>query len=298
MTVSIDRYSYILYFIILEVILINIIDKRIKCDLELCTSMKILMCPPTFFDVEYEINPWMNMADQPDKQKALAKWNMLRQTYLDLGVTVETIEQVQGLPDMVFTANGGTVKGNMFISGNFRYKERKGEEQYFQKWFSDHGYTVKTLSHFQGGEGDALFYKDTLYMGYGFRSDREAHQEMGEILQVKTESFKLIDPYFYDFDTAFCPVGDKAVLYYPEAYDEEDRKRVAAIEDAIPMTKEQAEHFVGNSVYVDGKLLVSFLDDDLQQKLASINVEPVLLNMSEFKKAGGGIKCLTLYLEK
>lgn len=258
---------------------------------------KILMCAPNYFDVEYVINPWMNIENQPDREKAHMQWEMLRQTYIQLGVTVETVAQVKGLPDMVFTANGGTVKGNTFVSGNFRYKERKGEEQYFQQWFTDHGYKVKTLSHFQGGEGDALFYRDTLYLGYGFRSDKEAHTEMGDILQVKTASFRLIDPYFYDFDTAFCPIGDKAVLYYPAAYAPEDRERIASVDGAIQMTKEQAEHFVGNSVYVDGKLLVSFLDDDLREKLSAIGVEPILLDMSEFKKAGGGIKCLTLYLE-
>ena len=72
---------------------------------------------------------------------------------------------------MVFTANGGTVRGNTFVSGNFRFKERKGEEEHFQKWFQDNGYEVKTLEQYQGGEGDALFYKNTLYMGWGFRSD-------------------------------------------------------------------------------------------------------------------------------
>jgi N-dimethylarginine dimethylaminohydrolase len=260
--------------------------------------MKIVMCEPTYYDVEYEINPWMDVHNRPDKKKSFEQWLKLRNTYESLGVEVQLIAQEPGLPDMMFTANGGTVRGNIFVSGNYRYKERKGEEKYFQKWFADHGYEVKTLSHFQGGEGDALFYRDILYMGYGFRSDKEAHAEMAEILQVPTVSFKLIDPYFYDFDTAFCPIGNKAVLYYPMAFSEEDRERVAAIDGAIPMTKEQAEHFVGNSVHVNGKLLVSFLDEDLKEKLSAINITPILLDLSEFKKGGGGIKCLTLYLEK
>src|SRR6266571_5665017 len=165
--------------------------------------MKILMCPPTFYDIEYEINPWMDVANQPDPKKAYEEWNGVYQAYLKLGVEVLFIDQVKGLPDMVFPANGGIVRGNLFVSGNYRFKERKGEEEYFQKWFKDHGYEVKTLKHFQGGEGDALFYKDTLYAGYGFRSDIESHRELGEILQVPVVSFKLIEPYLYDFDTTF-----------------------------------------------------------------------------------------------
>ena len=257
------------------------------------------MCPPTNYDVVYEINPWMDVANKPDKNLAKKQWQNLYALYLKLGVEVELIDQPKGLPDMVFTANGGTVYGKTFISGNFRYKERKGEEKHFQNWFKDHGFNVITLNerNFQGGEGDALFYKNILYMGYGFRSEKSSHQEMEKILGIKTVSLKLIDPYFYDFDTTFCPVGDRGVLYYPQAYDEESKEIAKSIENAVPMTKKQASNFVANSVYVDGKLLVGYLDDDLKKKLKKWDVEPILLNMSEFKKAGGGIKCLTLYIE-
>ncbi|HSW97979.1 MAG TPA: arginine deiminase-related protein, partial [Candidatus Saccharimonadales bacterium] len=156
--------------------------------------MKILMCEPIHYDVEYEINPWMDVHNRPDKKKSLEQWTKLRNTYEELGVEVQLIAQEPGLPDMMFTANGGTIRENIFVSGNYRYKERKGEEKYFQKWFVDHGYEVKTLSHFQGGEGDALFYRDTLYMGYGFRSETESHAEIAELLHVPTVSFQLIDP--------------------------------------------------------------------------------------------------------
>jgi len=260
--------------------------------------MKILMCRPDFFDIEYEINPWMNIHNKVDKKKALHEWQHLYDTYRNLGVEIELIKQVLGLPDMVFTANGGHVKRNTFISGNFKFRERKNEEIYFQNSFKNHGYEIKTLKHFQGGEGDALFYNNTLYMGWGFRSDPEAHKEVAKILHVPIISLHLIDPYFYDFDTTFCPIGDKAFLYYPLAFDEKSRQILSKVDGAIEMTKDQAEGFVGNSVFVNGKLLVGYLDGDLKQKLSGINVEPVLLNMSEFKKSGGGIKCCTLYLEQ
>lgn len=258
--------------------------------------MKVLMCRPKHFDIEYEINPWMNIENKVDRAKALSQWQALYDTYRELGVAVELISQVKGLPDMVFTANGGICMGRTFVSGNFRYKERKGEEAHFQHWFRDRGYDVRTLHSFQGGEGDALFYKDTLYMGYGFRSDPDAHREVAKILGVRYVSLQLVDPYYYDFDTTFCPIGDLGFLYYPMAFSEESRERLASVEGAIMMTKQQAEGFIGNSVYVDGYLLVSYLDDDLRRKLSILDVEPVLLDMSEFKKSGGGIKCCTLYL--
>lgn len=260
--------------------------------------MKILMCRPDYYDVTYEINPWMDVKNRPDKKLAKEQWQSLYDLYQKMGIEIELIEQGRDLPDMVFTANGGTVYNNTFISGKFRFRERQGEEALFQKWFSDHNYTVKTLQFSQGGEGDALFYKDRLYMGYGFRSDLEVHKEIGDILQVPVVSLHLIDPYFYDFDTTFCPLGDRGVLYYPGGYDKESQERAAQIDGAIQLTKEQAENFVSNSVLVGDKLLVSFCDDDLKKKLSTLDIEPIFLNISEFKKAGGGIKCLTLYLDR
>lgn len=259
--------------------------------------MRVLMCRPTKYDVVYEINPWMDVSNKPDKAKASKQWKSLFDLYQKMGVEVELIDQGTNLPDMVFTANGGIVWDNTFISGNFRYKERKGEEDHFKKWFADHGFQVKTLKHFQGGEGDALFYKNTLYMGYGFRSDLEAHKEIAQLLKVPTVSIKLVDPYFYDFDTTFCPVGDRGVLYFPKAYDKKGQELMKSVENAVAMTEVQAKHFIGNSVYLNGKLIVSYLDDNLKSKLSKWDVEPILLDMSEFKKAGGGIKCLTLYIE-
>lgn len=260
-------------------------------------AMKILMCKPTFFAIEYEINPWMDINNKVDQPKALTQWENLYQTYLSLGVQVELIDQQPGLPDMVFTANAGTVVGDTFISGNFRFKERKGEEQHFQAWFQRNGYKVKQLTHFQGGEGDALFYQNVLYMGYGFRSDPQSHLEIKDFLNIETVSLHLIDPFYYDFDTAFCPVGKKGVLYYPEAFDTESQKKFQQIENAIPMTRTHAQHFIGNSVLVGDTLLVSYTDSDLKLKAETLGVQLKVLDMSEFKKAGGGIKCLTLYLD-
>lgn len=258
---------------------------------------KVLMCRPDYFDIEYEINPWMHVENKVDREKSMKQWQSVYETYKNLGVQVELIQQVNGLPDMSFTANGGIVWGNTFVVSNHKFKERKGEENYFGQWFEERGFEIHTLKNFQGGEGDALFYKDTLYMGYGFRSDRKSHEEVKKILGVPVVSLRLIDPYFYDFDTAFCPMGGKAVLYYPEAFDEESKMKVAQLPGVITLTKLQAESFVGNSVLVGDTLLAGYSDGDLEDNLKQLGITIKTFDMSEFKKSGGGIKCLTLYLD-
>jgi N-dimethylarginine dimethylaminohydrolase len=62
------------------------------------------MTAPTFFAVEYAINPWMDTSTPVDVHLAMNQWETLRQTYKELGHTVELVEPVAGLPDMVYAA--------------------------------------------------------------------------------------------------------------------------------------------------------------------------------------------------
>src|SRR5262249_14442220 len=70
---------------------------------------RILMCRPDYYGIEYEINPWMDRKVASDPSTSLGQWLALRDTLLGLGVRVETLDPVAGLPDLVFTANAGLV---------------------------------------------------------------------------------------------------------------------------------------------------------------------------------------------
>ena len=64
---------------------------------------EILMCPPDFYGIEYEINPWMSRQRGADHSVAVRQWNELRTVLAQAGATVHLITPVRGLPDMVFT---------------------------------------------------------------------------------------------------------------------------------------------------------------------------------------------------
>ncbi|MDE4996963.1 hypothetical protein NAH08_13110, partial [Francisella tularensis subsp. holarctica] len=65
----------------------------------------VLMCRPTAFDVVYAINTWMEVNNKPNKTLALKQWQNLYETYQNLGVKINLIEQGENVPVMVFTAN-------------------------------------------------------------------------------------------------------------------------------------------------------------------------------------------------
>src|SRR6476646_10012724 len=98
----------------------------------------LLLCAPDHYGVEYEINPWMDRSRKAIPDLAQKQWQGLHDKLTSLGCQIELAAPQPGLPDMVFTANAGLVVGNRFLRANFRYKERKGEETHFERWFAEH----------------------------------------------------------------------------------------------------------------------------------------------------------------
>ena len=87
---------------------------------------RVLMCPPQFYSIRYEINPWMSVKNQANKALAVQQWKTLRRTFAKYEIQVEEVKPGPRLPDMVFTANGGVVSGKTFIPSNFRFPSASG----------------------------------------------------------------------------------------------------------------------------------------------------------------------------
>src|SRR5262245_65506798 len=144
----------------------------------------ILMCPPDYYGIEYEINPWMSRSRGAARDRSRAQWEALRVTLAGVGVDIELLDPQPGLPDLVFTANAGVVFKERFFSSSFRHEVRARETPYFDAWFAAHGFTVEHLPegmYFEGA-GDALFCGPTLFAGYRIRSDARSHQWLGQAI--------------------------------------------------------------------------------------------------------------------
>ena len=260
---------------------------------------RLLLCRPDFYGIEYEINPWMDRRQNADPDLARAQWTGLRDKLQGLGCTLDLVPPKKNLPDMVFTANAGLLVGRKFIRSNFRYVERQGEEAEFETWFTHQGYEVVRLpaGMFFEGEGDALFCGGILFCGYRFRSDINSHRTLGEMLGCLVISVELVDDRFYHLDTCFCPLPDGSAVWVPWAFDEYGQQAIRHhIPDLIEVAREEAIHFACNAVVVDSQVVLPEGCPELCKKLRKRGYQTHSLNMSEFLKAGGACKCLTLFL--
>ena len=95
----------------------------------------ILMCPPDHFEIAYVINPWMEgHFANTDNSLAHRQWQALRDA-IEKHAKVLLQPPERGLPDLVFTANAGLVRGKKAIVSRFRSTERRGEEPHDRAWF-------------------------------------------------------------------------------------------------------------------------------------------------------------------
>ncbi len=264
-------------------------------------KVRILMCAPKHYDVDYVINPWMEgNIHRSSRAKAEAQWDKLYQVLQTYG-TVDLVEPQQGWPDMVFTANAGLILGDAVVLSRFFHPERQGEEPYFQAWFESQGYKVHVLPKnlpFEGA-GDALMDRAGrwLWAGYGFRSQLDSHPYLAEWLDVEVLSLRLVDRRFYHLDTCFCPLTDGYLLYYPAAFDTYSNRlielRVPA-EKRIAIEEADAVNFACNTVNIDRVVVMNKVSDSLKQTLVERGFTVVETPLTEFLKAGGAAKCLTL----
>ena len=268
-------------------------------------TRSFLMCPPEYFDVAYVINPWMQGNERNiDNQLAKQQWRGLYDKVQRLA-PVRLMHPEPSSPDMVFTANAGLVLGTTFLVSRFRHAERQSEEPYFIEWFMDHGHEVAIGPpevSFEGA-GDALFDRGLpiLWLAHGHRSAPAARDviatRMTDAAGIGIVPLELVDPRFYHLDTCFCPLEGGFLLYHPDAFSAASR---AAIEAHVPADRRivcgdrDAEAFACNAVNIDRTVIVNAATPDFVAALGRHDFVVEANPLSEFMKAGGSAKCLTL----
>ena len=264
---------------------------------------RLLVCSPEYFQIDYEINPWMRRENAVVPSRAVSQWQVLMNVFeQDIGIGIERMKPVPGLPDLVFTANAGVVSGRRVVISRFRYPERRREEPYFAQWFHGHGYEVVTLeeSLYFEGAGDLLGFPDTWFGGYRQRSDIRAFPKLSEIFQREIIPLELIDHRFYHLDTCFCPLSGGELLYFPAAF---DAYGLVAIAQRIPeeqrlaVPEEEAIRFACNAVCIGKHIVIPAGCPRTTRLLEDRGYHTHDVELAEFMKSGGAAKCLTLALD-
>lgn len=263
------------------------------------------MCAPDHYGVDYVINPWMeHNCGKTDRALAQKQWTGLHDA-LAKHADIALIEPQPRLPDMVFTANAGMVLGETAIASRFRSPERQGEEVFFRAWFKDNGFNLAPWPKniFFEGAGDVLIDRGQhiIWAGFGFRSDETSSALLEKLFSRGTIGLQLVDPRFYHLDTCFCPLAGGYLMYYPPALAPESQEEIISLvpeDKRIVVSEEDALSFACNAVDLEQHVFLNAATPALKQKLQTADFKTVITPLSEFLKAGGTAKCLTLKLHE
>lgn len=264
-----------------------------------------VMCPPQHFEVTYAINPWMNTQVPVDVERAQLQWEVLRNTYLSLGHQVHLIEPMAGQPDMVFAANGGLVVGHRAYGAKFRFPERAAEGLAYGEWLRARGIDVVEPAQVNEGEGDFLVLDTMILAGTGFRTSLEAHIEAANALDRPVVSLELVDPRFYHLDTAIAILDDghgdapADIAYFPGAFSRHSQRTLRDLfPDAIISEEADALVLGLNSVSDGHHVIVPAAATRFADQLRERGYTPVPVDLSEFLKSGGSVKCCTMEMHR
>jgi ornithine--oxo-acid transaminase len=263
------------------------------------SQREFAMVEPTYFDVSYAINPWMDPSRPVDTARALKQWEGLRDTYAGLGHQVHVIEPVPGLPDMVFAANGGFVVDGKALCARFAFAQRELEAPAFAAWFKTAGLTVHQLQHVNEGEGDFRVVGSRILAASPLRTDLAAHAEVASVTGREVVSLELVDARFYHLDTALAVLDDDTIAYFPPAFSAQSQTILRDLfPDAIVAGPADAG-VLGVNVASDGhNVVMTDAAPELAQQFRQAGFEPIMVDVSEFLRAGGGAKCCTLEIRR
>jgi N-dimethylarginine dimethylaminohydrolase len=259
-----------------------------------------LMCPPTYFDVTYSINPWMDPSRQVDRGLAIRQWSGLVDAYRSTGHRVDLLEPLPNLPDMVYAANGATVIDGHTLPARFANPERGGEAAVHAAWHqrngSLYGADVQPAIAINEAEGDFAVLSSRILAGYGFRTTLPAHRELAALTGREVLSLELVDPRLYHLDLALTVLDDRRdhIAYYPEAFSRQSRELLSLLfPDALIATEFDAYAFGLNAVSDGLHVFIPAGARRLRELLAAAGYWPISVDLSELLKGGGSVKCCT-----
>ncbi|MBB4902972.1 dimethylarginine dimethylaminohydrolase family protein [Streptomyces griseomycini] len=259
------------------------------------TRRHYLMCRPDHLGDGRTPGPGTDRAKPVDPELALLQWEDLYYLYLELGHRVDLVAPVPGAPRMVLLAHGATVIDGKVLGTRFRDPARAAGAPTHLTWFRANCFpAVREADHPGEGEGDFAVTADWILAGHAPGPVPEGHREAQEFFGRPVISLELADPRFPRLDTALCVLGGDEIVYHPQAFTPAARAVLLRLfPHALTAGRDDAEALGLNAVCDGLNVVLPESAQRLAAQLRARGLRPHTLDVSELRKAGGGIKSCT-----
>lgn len=267
-----------------------------------------------------------------DRATAINQWCAFARLLSQFGVRVLVVPPNPTWTGLVYPANAGFLfpldalapaPTKTFYLANL-LPSRSGEQPIYEQFLQHCGFhTAHLQARFEGEAdffpvGDRYFFtygrveaqRFRFRLGlppyeriYGFRSEIGVLTELQQVATgIEIVSLELRDEAYYHGDTTLCAFGPgrRFVLAYLDALMPEARVRLQALlkEEVISLSAADAALYAANSFALekDGShylFMPAGVSEYLRAHVRERGVEPVVIEVSEFlRKGGGAVKCM------
>jgi N-dimethylarginine dimethylaminohydrolase len=268
------------------------------------------MSRPKYFSISEAVNPLSRRSAPIDLPLALTQWEQLCTAFQQVGLEVLLVDPCPGLEKMCFAATQSLAgidreDRSFVVPSRMLQSSRRDEVEYFSRWYSKKGYRIVELDlvgeEFLEGAGDLLWNLDhaSIWAGFGHRSTRAAVDQFALLMDemgFDVHKLELVDPHFFHLNLCLAPLAPDTLLIYPGAFAPETLARIRLLAQTFEVTREDALQFVCNGVSVNGYYITPQLTRRLEQILGREGIEPIVVELSEFQKAGGSVASLKMLL--
>jgi N-dimethylarginine dimethylaminohydrolase len=219
------------------------------------------------------------------------------------------------IPDIVFIANGGLslprLPEPVMVLPWMKFEQRRNELKYLKEIYDD--LNIKTIE-FPGslhapyeGVAESKWFNngELLVMGYGYRSSKETVQKMRTLLNEIYTSYGIQPPYvisfhlqsfhYYHLDIAMLAISESECIIHKDAIKPKDLARLKLYLGSVH-TLDCDDKFCLNAI-IDGENIIThkLVHKETKDTLEAITGKSVIeCDVSEFEKAGGGVRCMVI----
>lgn len=265
---------------------------------------QVLMSYPQYLSIEpINVISKYFKDHQLDKKKIDEEFNLLVQTYQNLGIEVFFLLPSETYPDSVFARDFGACLKDGYILGRFKHEYRKNERKAYEKKMQELNIPQLFKIHEGYFEGGDFFFLDdkTIVIGLLERTNQIGYQEIKKHFKNQYEVlFVESDPEFLHLDMCFNLIDEHLALICKDAFDisflQELQKRKIEL---IEVSKEDIfRHGLNVQALGDKKVLALKKNHDINLQIKQKGYEVIELDITEILKCGGGIHCMTFPLKR
>jgi N-dimethylarginine dimethylaminohydrolase len=265
---------------------------------------RYVVSPASYLDPHYLLNPWMAWHEALDRRLALRQWEELCLAVEDRGAGIEVLPPRPEATAMTYMRDASVVlpNGEVLILLNDGPRSTS-EPQIVARWLAEKGVGAVFLPqpHRLDG-GNILRCSDGRWLvGLKPGGDRGGAHYFGGLVRrhgAECVGIPLADPAFVHLDLVMADLAGRGWLVYRSGLAEPDLahprwRAVLGDRPVIEVERDEAYRLACNVLVIGDAVLGCGLTPRLCRAIEGLGLEPVEVDLSEFRKGGGGVHCLT-----